>query len=191
MALTSSTMLPLGTKAPSFKLTDVVNGKEISLDFAKNKKALLVMFICCHCPYVKHVEQELAKLGNQYGRKGVAVVAISANDINGYPEDAPPKLKAQAERLGFEFPYCFDESQSVAKAYMAACTPDFFVFDQDLALTYRGQLDESRPGNAAPISGSDLRKALDAVLSGQKPEREQKSSVGCNIKWKPGQEPRY
>jgi len=192
MALTSSTMLPLATKAPSFTVPDVVTGKEISLQsLAAGKKASLVMFICRHCPYVKHVEHELARLGNEYSEKGVAVVAISSNDVQNYPDDAPPLLKNQAQELGFSFPYGYDENQSVAKAYMAACTPDFFLFDQNLALVYRGQLDDSRPGNNLPVTGKDLRSAIDTVLAGQKPGPDQKSSVGCNIKWKSGQEPRY
>jgi peroxiredoxin len=192
MALTSSTMLPLGTKAPSFTVSDVVTGKEISLaGVAAGKKASLIMFICRHCPYVKHVEHELARLGNEYGQKGVAVVAISSNDVESHPDDAPANLKKQAQELGFAFPYGYDESQSVAKAYTAACTPDFFLFDQDHSLVYRGQLDDSRPGNNLPVTGKDLRSALDTVLAGQKPGQDQKSSVGCNIKWKAGQEPRY
>jgi thiol-disulfide isomerase/thioredoxin len=170
----------------------VVSGKDISLhSLAAGKKASLIMFICRHCPYVKHVERELASLGNEYAKKGVAVVAISSNDIESHPDDAPLQLKRQAEEFGFAFPYGFDESQSVAKEYMAACTPDFFLFDQDLALVYRGQLDDSRPGNNLPVSGKDLRSALDTVLAGKKPDGNQKSSVGCNIKWKAGQEPRY
>jgi peroxiredoxin len=185
-------MLPLGTKAPAFTASDVVSGKEISLDsFAQGKKGLLIMFICRHCPYVKHVERELATLGNDYMKKNVAVIAISSNDIQSHPDDAPPNLKRQAEELGFAFPYGFDATQSVAKAYTAACTPDFFLFDQDHALVYRGQLDDSRPGNNLPVTGKDLRSALDNVLAGKTPERDQKSSVGCNIKWKAGQEPRY
>lgn len=192
MVLTSSTMLPLGTKAPAFTITDVVSGNQISLEtLAQGKKATLIMFICRHCPYVKHVEQELAKLGNDYLKKGVAVIAISANDAENYPDDAPPKLKSQAEQLGFAFPYGFDETQSVAKDYRAACTPDFFLFDDKLALVYRGQLDDSRPGNNLPVTGKDLRAAIDIVLAGDKPGQEQKSSVGCNIKWKAGKEPRY
>jgi peroxiredoxin len=192
MALTSSTMLPLGTKAPTFTVSDVVTGTQISLDsLAAGKKAALIMFICRHCPYVKHVERELARLGNEYSQKGVAVVAISSNDVQSHPDDAPAMLKSQAQTLGFAFPYGYDESQSVAKAYMAACTPDFFLFDKDQALVYRGQLDDSRPGNDVPVTGKDLRSALDTVLAGSKPAQDQKSSVGCNIKWKSGQEPRY
>jgi peroxiredoxin len=192
MVLTSSTMLPLGTKAPDFTVSDVVTGKTISLkDVVSNKKALLVMFICRHCPYVKHVEREIARVGNDYASKGVAVVAISSNDVTGYPDDAPPKLKDQARELGFAFPYGYDETQNVAQAYKAACTPDFFVFDKDLLLVYRGQLDDSRPGNDAPVNGKDLRAALDHVLKGETPGADQKSSVGCNIKWKAGREPRY
>jgi len=191
MALTASTMLALGTAAPDFSLPDVVSGTTIRLDTFKNTPALLIMFICCHCPYVKHVQHELAKIGHDYKEKGLAIVAISSNDAENYPDDAPDKLKAMAKSLSFNFPYCYDESQSTAKAYQAACTPDFFLFDSMQKLVYRGQLDDSRPGNNLPVTGKDLRIAIDAVLAGNKVNTEQKSSVGCNIKWKSGNEPKH
>ncbi len=191
MAMTESTMLPLGTAAPDFSLPEVVMGHIVTLaDFA-DKKALLVMFICQHCPFVKHVAQQLARLGQDYGPQGVGLLAISANSIQTHPMDAPEHLKAMSRDLGFNFPYCYDASQSVAKAYTAACTPDFFLFDSDLRLAYRGQLDDSRPGNDKPVTGQDLRAALDAVLAGQPVSSEQKPSIGCNIKWAPGNEPGY
>ena len=191
MSLTSSTMLSLGTKAPAFSLTDVVSGKKTSLETFADKKALLVMFICTHCPYVKHVQNELARLGSDYGDKSLGIVAISANDVVSHPEDAPDKLKAMSEGLGFSFPYCFDETQEIAKTYTAACTPDFFLFEKDRKLVYRGQLDDSRPGNGKPNDGRDLRAALDAVLAGQPVASDQKPSLGCNIKWRAGNEPPY
>ena len=191
MALTSSTMLPLGTKAPAFSLTDVVSGKTISLDAFTGRPALLVMFICTHCPYVRHVQNELAKLGRDYRDKNVGILAVSANDPVSHPDDAPDKLKAMAERLGFDFPYCFDETQEVAKAYTAACTPDLFLFDKDRKLVYRGQLDDSRPGNDKPNDGRDLRAALDAVLANRPVSSVQKPSLGCNIKWRNGNVPPY
>jgi peroxiredoxin len=191
MPLTSSTMLPLGTKAPPFALKDVVSGQKVTLEAFAGKKALLVMFICSHCPYVKHVQNELARLGSDYREKNVGIVAISANDPVIQPEDAPDSLKAMAERLDFTFPYCFDETQEVAKAYTAACTPDIFLFNEDRKLVYRGQLDESRPGNDKPNDGRDLRAALDAALTGRPVASDQKPSLGCNIKWRPGNEPDY
>jgi len=191
MALTPSTMLALGTPAPAFSLPDVVSGNTISLGTVADRPALLVMFICQHCPYVKHIKQELANLGRDYVDRGLAIVAISANDVDRYPDDAPEHLKAMAENLGFTFPVCYDETQAVAKAYTAACTPDFFLFNADRALVYRGQLDDSRPGNGLPITGKDLRGAIDAVLSGQLVSPDQRPSIGCNIKWKPGNEPGY
>ena len=191
MALTSSTMLPLGTKAPAFSLTDVVSGKTISLDAFTGRPALLVMFICTHCPYVRHVQNELAKLGRDYRDKNAGILAVSANDPVSHPDDAPDKLKGMAERLGFDFPYCFDETQEVAKAYTAACTPDLFLFDKDRKLVYRGQLDDSRPGNDKPNDGRDLRAALDAVLANRPVSSVQKPSLGCNIKWRNGNEPPY
>ena len=191
MALTSSTMLPLGTKAPAFSLTDVVSGKTISLDAFTGRPALLVMFICTHCPYVRHVQNELARLGRDYRDKNAGILAVSANDPVSHPDDAPDKLKAMAERLGFDFPYCFDETQEVAKAYTAACTPDLFLFDKDRKLVYRGQLDDSRPGNDKPNDGRDLRAALDAVLANRPVSSVQKPSLGCNIKWRNGNVPPY
>ncbi len=191
MALTASTMLPLGTQAPDFELPDVRSGETISLSSFTGKKALLVMFICQHCPFVKHVKQELAQLGKDYLNKGLAIVAISANDATNYPDDAPESLKAMAVELDFNFPLCYDESQETAKAYTAACTPDFFLFDADRRLAYRGQLDDSRPSNGKPVTGTDLRAAIEAVLAERSLLSEQKPSVGCNIKWKPGNEPSY
>ncbi|ATS18502.1 thioredoxin family protein [Synechococcus sp. PCC 6717] len=191
MARTESTMLALGTPAPDFQLPDVVTGQTISLGTFAEKKALLVMFICRHCPYVKHVEKELARLGQDYKDSDLGIVAISANDAAAYPDDAPDSLKAMAMELGFTFPLCYDESQETAKAYTAACTPDFFLFDGDRKLVYRGQLDDSRPRNDAPVTGKDLRQAIDTVLSGGTPSEDQKPSLGCNIKWKPGNEPAY
>ncbi|MGB3200573.1 MAG: thioredoxin family protein [Nodosilinea sp.] len=191
MAMVESTMLPLGTAAPHFELTDVVSGETITLGTFADAPALLVMFICRHCPFVKHVEQELARLGQDYGPKGVGIVAISANSVQTHPQDGPEHLKAQAQSVGFTFPYCFDATQEVAKAYTAACTPDFFVFDQAKTLAYRGQLDDSRPGNDVPVTGQDLRAALDAVLAAKAMPGHQKPSIGCNIKWAPGNEPDY
>lgn len=184
-------LLELGTKAPEFRLPDVVSGKTISLDTFAEKKALLVMFICRHCPYVQHIKEELARLGRDYSSKSVGIVAISSNDANQYPEDRPERLKAMAQELGFNFPFCYDETQEVAKAYRAACTPDFYLFDQDRKLVYRGQLDDSRPGNGIPVTGKDLRAAIEAVLEGRPVSPVQKPSIGCNIKWKPGNEPQY
>ena len=191
MSLTPSTMLGLGTVAPDFQLPDTVSGKSISLKDFSEKTGLLVMFICNHCPYVQHVKEELAKLGKDYAKKDVAMIAISANDATNYPEDAPEKLKDFANGLGFTFPYCHDESQHVAQAYKAACTPDFFLFDKDRKLTYRGQLDDSRPGNGKPVTGKDLRAALEALLAGRPANSTQIASMGCNIKWKPGNQPSY
>jgi peroxiredoxin len=190
MALTPSTMLDLGTAAPDFCLPDVY-GKTVSLSDFKGKPALLVMFLCNHCPYVKHVRAELARLGREYQPKGVGIVAISSNDVAEYPEDSPEMMKREAAEAGYTFPYLFDETQQVAKAYQAACTPDFFLFDRNLKLAYRGQLDDSRPGNGVPLSGKDLRGALDALLAGQPISGNQKASMGCNIKWKSGSEPAY
>jgi peroxiredoxin len=184
-----SAMLPLRTTAPAFILPDVVSGKMYSLDSFHGKDALLVMFICRHCPYVKHVEQEIAKIGKDYQNKKVGIVAISSNDPASYPDDAPDQLKEMAKRLDFRFPFCFDESQAVAKAYKAACTPDFYLFDAQQQLVYRGQLDDSRPGNNKPVTGRDLRAAIDAVVSGRPVDGLQKPSIGCSIKWKPGNAP--
>ena len=191
MAKTLSTMLDLGTTAPEFTLPDVVSGKTMTLGDFADSKALLVMFICRHCPFVKHIEQELARLGRDYARPDVAMVAISANDAAEYPDDAPESLKEMAEQLGFSFPFLYDESQSVAKAYSAACTPDFFLFDQSRKLVYRGQLDDSRPESGIPVTGKDLRAAMDAVLGDKAVNPDQRASIGCNIKWKSGNEPEY
>jgi len=184
MALTPSTMIPLGTAAPDFRLPDVVSGKTVSRADFTDKKPLLVMFICRHCPYVVHVQDELARIGRDYGPRGVAIVAISANDAATHPDDAPDGLRRQSREAGFSFPYLYDESQTVARAFGAACTPDFFLFDGDRRLVYRGQLDDSRPGNGKPVTGRDLRAALDAALAGQKAPDVQRPSAGCNIKWK-------
>jgi len=190
MVKTASTMLELGTPAPDFSLPDA-GGKTVALaDFA-DAKALLVTFICNHCPFVKHVAAEVARLAKEYQERGVAVVAINSNDVDNYPEDSPRKMAEEAEARGYTFPYLYDESQEVAKAYRAACTPDFYVFDAGQELFYRGQLDGSRPGNDVPTTGADLRAALDAVLAGGPPPDEQRPSIGCNIKWKAGNEPEY
>lgn len=191
MAMTASTMLELGTLAPSFQLPDVVSGQTISLETFSDKKAVLIMFICQHCPFVKHVKAELARLGQDYGPQEVGIVAISANNVETHPTDSPAHLKAMAEESGFTFPFCYDESQATAKGYTAACTPDFFLFDRAKRLVYRGQLDESRPGNGIPVTGKDLRLALDALLADRPISPNQRPSIGCNIKWKPGNEPPY
>ena len=185
----ASVMLPLGTIAPPFALRDVVSGRVFSLDLFAGKAALLVMFLCRHCPYVQHVQEELARLGRDYAETGLGIVGISSNDPVSYPDDAPERLKELAERLAWRFPFCFDESQEVAKAYRAACTPDFYLFDAKRRLVYRGQLDESRPGNNKPVTGRDLRAAIDAVLAGRPVDANQKPSIGCSIKWKPGNAP--
>ena len=185
----ASVMLPLGTTAPPFALRDLVSGQLYSLDSFAGKAALLVMFICRHCPYVQHVEEEIARLGRDYRDKRLGIIGISSNDPVNYPEDAPDRLKEMAQRLGFEFPFCFDESQEVAKAYRAACTPDFYLFDAERRLVYRGQLDDSRPGNNKPVTGRDLRAAIDALLAGKPVDANQKPSIGCSIKWKPGHAP--
>ncbi|MGA7884951.1 MAG: thioredoxin family protein [Acidobacteriaceae bacterium] len=184
MAATESAMLALGTPAPAFSLKDVRDGKTRTVDSLTGPKGLLVMFICTHCPFVKHVEQELAKIGRDYQKSGIGIVAISSNDADNYPDDAPEGLAAQARRVGFVFPYVYDETQEVAHAYAAACTPDFFLFDGQKKLAYRGQLDSSRPGNGIPVTGKDLRAALDALAAGRAVSPEQKPSIGCNIKWK-------
>jgi thiol-disulfide isomerase/thioredoxin len=212
MSKTQSTMVALGSFAPAFELVDVVSGKAVGRDdvFAstwdeeqsdaankmpgggtspRGRHGLLVMFLCVHCPYVKHVEEELARIGQDYEGR-IAIAAISSNDIEAYPQDGPEEMKKQAERLNFRFPYLLDETQEVARAYDAACTPDFFLFDAEMALVYRGQLDDSRPkrpsggGNDIPVTGKDLRAAMDAVIAGKRPETNQRTSIGCNIKWK-------
>lgn len=190
MALTPSTMVPLGTAAPEFSLPDP-SGTIVSLNDFQGSKAYLIAFICNHCPYVKHVRKELAAIGRDYQAKGVTVIAINSNDVANYPDDSPAKMKEEVQIAGYTFPYLYDETQDVAKAYKAACTPDFYVYDGDKKLVYRGQMDDSRPGSNAPVTAEDLRAALDAVLSGTAASIEQKPSVGCNIKWKPGSEPAY
>lgn len=184
MARTESAMLELGTKAPQFSLPDVGDGRTHTTESLRGPKGLLVMFICAHCPFVKHVEEELARLGKDYEKSGVGIVAISSNDAENYPDDSPKNLAKQAKQLGFVFPYLYDESQEVARAYDAACTPDFFLFDSGGTLVYRGQLDGSRPSNGVPVTGKDLRAALDAVIAGKTISTDQYPSVGCNIKWK-------
>ncbi len=190
MARTPSTMLPLGTRAPAFDLPDF-DGRRVALEDFAEASGLLVMFICNHCPFVIHVREELARLTTEYAARGVAVVGIMSNDFTSYRDDAPAKMKLEAQAHGYGFPYLVDEDQRVAKAYQAACTPDFFLFDAERRLVYRGQLDSSRPGNAEPVTGADLRAALDALLDGRPQAAVQVPSVGCNIKWKPGNEPPY
>jgi len=191
VAATPSTMLPLGTSAPDFALEDTVSGETVSLSDFADSSGLLVMFLCNHCPFVIHVRDELVRLGQEYQERGIAVVAISSNDVETHPQDAPPNMKAMAEEEAWNFPYLFDADQSVAKAYRAACTPDLYVFDGDMKLFYRGQLDGSRPGNDVEVTGADLRGALEALLSGAPAPEEQLPSLGCNIKWQPGNEPDY
>jgi peroxiredoxin len=191
MAAVNSTMLPLGTAAPAFSLPDAVSGRTVSLADYRDHAALLVMFICNHCPFVKHVRDELARLGRDYGAKGVGVVAINSNDIAKYPDDSPDKMREEADAAGYTFPYLFDESQATAKAYRAACTPDFYVFDRAKKLVYRGELDDSRPKNGKPVTGLALRAALDAALAGRPAPEPQMPSIGCNIKWRPSNEPDY
>jgi peroxiredoxin len=190
MVKTASTMLPLGVAAPDFSLPDV-QGKRVSLSDYADAPALLVVFMCNHCPYVKHVAAGLAELAAEYQRRGVAVVGINSNDTAAFPDDAPAKMAEEAKTRGYTFPYLFDEKQAVAKAYRAACTPDFYVFDRRRTLVYRGQMDSSRPGSDVPVTGEDLRAALDAVLADQPVSTNQKPSLGCNIKWQPGNEPDY
>ncbi|VAX22316.1 Alkyl hydroperoxide reductase and/or thiol-specific antioxidant family (AhpC/TSA) protein [hydrothermal vent metagenome] len=190
MSLTPSTMLQLGTKAPDFSLPDTT-GKIVSLNDFAGSKALLVMFICNHCPYVKHISEGLADMANDYLPKGVAVVGINSNDAETYTEDSPEKMKKEAELAGYTFPYLYDATQEVAKAYNAACTPDFFLFDDNRKLVYRGQMDDSRPENRLPVTGKDLRGAMDFILAGKPVPADQKASIGCNIKWKRGNAPGY
>jgi peroxiredoxin len=184
MAATESTMLALGTPAPEFSLPDVVSGRTISLSQFVGMKGLLVMFLCSHCPFVKHVEAQLAQLGYDYAVNGLGIVGISSNDAKAYTEDSPEGLRAQAKRNRFTFHYLYDESQQVARAFHAVCTPEFFLFDENQRLVYRGQLDSSRPGNGVPVDGRDLRAAVDTVMSGRPVSRDQRPSVGCGIKWK-------
>lgn len=191
MPKTASTMLALGTIAPAFDLPDVVTGKTISLDELSSAKALLVIFASPHCPFVKHIQQGLAQLDHDFSSQGLSIVGISSNDSVQYPDDAPEKVREFVQDVGLTFPFLFDGNQDVAKAYQAACTPDFFLFDGDRKLVYRGQFDESRPGNDIPVTGQDLRRAIASVLAGQPISEEQKPSIGCNIKWKPGNEPDY
>jgi len=183
-------MLPLGTPAPDFQLPDP-SGKTVALSGLKDKPALLVIFMCNHCPYVKHIRAGLAQLANDYQPRGVGIVGISSNDAKNYPDDSPAKMAEEAKSAGYSFPYLYDESQAVAKAYRAACTPDFFLFDRGRRLVYRGQFDASRPGNGITVTGKDIRVALDAVLAGKPPSALQSPSMGCNIKWKQGNEPDY
>ncbi|GAA3784485.1 thioredoxin family protein [Corallibacter vietnamensis] len=184
MAQTPSNMLPLGTKAPEFSLLDTVSNKTLSFNDLKGIHGTIVMFICNHCPFVKHVNSELAKLAKDYKSKGINCIAISSNDAKNYPQDAPDKMKANAIEQAFIFPYLYDQTQEIAKKYDAACTPDFYIFDKESKLVYRGQLDDSRPGNNIPVTGSDMRHALDCLLNDKENSNPQKPSIGCNIKWK-------
>ena len=191
MSLTPSTMLPLGTPAIDFKLPDVTSGKLYSLKDFSSKKGLLIMFICQHCPYVQHIKHELAKLGRDYAGKSIGIVGISSNDAENYPDDAPEELAKFVKEAGIPYPLLHDESQDVAKFYTAACTPDIFLFNRERRLVYRGQLDDSRPGNNKPVTGKDLRAAIEAVLADKPVSQDQRPATGCNIKWKPGNEPTY
>jgi thiol-disulfide isomerase/thioredoxin len=184
MARTPSTMVALGTNAPHFILTDTVSGKDISLENIKGEKGTMIMFICNHCPFVKHINAELVRLANDYKSKGIGFVAISSNDVINHPEDAPGLMTQVAKNLKYPFPYLYDESQEIAKAFDAACTPDFFIYDKELRLVYRGQLDDSRPGNEIPVTGKDIRRALDCLINNEPVPQEQRASIGCNIKWK-------
>ena len=184
MSLTPSNMLPLGTKAPDFKLPDVVSGDTLSLNELKGEKGTVIMFICNHCPYVKHVNEEIVRVANDYHVLGFSFIAISSNDVKNYPQDAPDKMLENARENDYPFPYLYDESQDVARAYKAACTPDFYVFNAELVLEYRGQLDDSRPKNGIPLSGRSLREALDAIFNNREVYKDQKPSMGCNIKWR-------
>jgi peroxiredoxin len=191
MAATASTMLPLGTEIPAFSLRDAVAGDLVSPAGVRGEHGLLVMFICSHCPFVHHVLAELTRLTAEYQPSGIGVIAINSNDVEAYPQDGPGKMKQLAEEQGWRFPFAFDETQEVAKTFRAACTPDFYLFDEDLRLVYRGQLDDSRPNSEVPVSGGDLRSALDALLAGKAVSSDQKPSLGCNIKWAKGREPEY
>jgi peroxiredoxin len=190
MVSVPSTMMPLGTRAPGFSLPDT-DGNTVALEDFQDAPGLLIMFICNHCPYVKHIREALADFGREYGERGLAIVAIGSNDVEKYPQDSPEMMKKEKEEAGYPFPYLFDETQEVARAYRAACTPDFFLFDGDRRLVYRGQFDSSRPKNDEPVTGKDLRRAADAVLDGRPVPEDQTPSIGCNIKWKPGNEPDY
>lgn len=184
MARTPSNMMPLGTVAPDFTLLDTISGKTYSLGELKSDKATLIMFICNHCPFVKHVDVGLVALAKDYQAKGVSIIAISSNDVENYPQDGPELMKEEAQKVGYTFPYLYDESQEVAQSYEAACTPDFYIFDKNLKCAYRGQLDGSRPGNNVPVTGEDIRAALDEILEGKEVSARQMPSLGCNIKWK-------
>jgi peroxiredoxin len=190
MVATNSTMLPLGSKAPAFRLPDA-HGKPVSLEDFPDALAVVIVFMCNHCPYVKHIRSGLAQLARDYLTRGIAVFGINSNDVTNYPADSPDKMAEEAKAAGYIFPCLYDESQAVAKAYRAACTPDFYVFDRNRALVYRGQFDDSRPANGLPVNGRDIRSALDAVLSSQPVSPHQKPSIGCNIKWKAGNQPDY
>jgi thiol-disulfide isomerase/thioredoxin len=191
MVAVPSTLLSLGTPVPDFALPDAVSGRQVSPADHRDAAALLIMFICNHCPFVKHVMPELGRLEREYGGMGLAILAINANDPEAYPADAPPEMRRLANEQGWGFPFLFDETQEVAKAFQAACTPDFYLFDRNRALAYRGQLDDSRPSNAVPVTGADLRAAIEATLAGRPVAREQRPSVGCNIKWKKGKAPAW
>lgn len=191
MSETPSTMLELGTKAPNFELNDVVTNETIALSDFDYSRALLVVFMCNHCPYVKNIKEGLVELANDYDEEDLGMVAISSNDVENYPDDSPEKMAEEAEKFGYPFPYLFDETQEVAKAYHAACTPDFFLFDENRELVYRGQFDDSRPGNDEPVTGKDLRDAIDLLLEDGEVIEDQTPSMGCNIKWKKGNEPAY
>ncbi len=183
MSQTPSSMIPLGTEAPSFQLLDTVSNETKSLRDLKGDIGTVIMFICNHCPFVKHVNPQISKLGKMYQAKGISFIAISSNDVENYPEDAPDLMTRTAQEEDYTFPYLYDQTQEVARAYNAACTPDFYLFDNDLKLVYRGQLDDSRPGNGLPLTGNDLRHAMDALLTGNEVSKDQKPSIGCNIKW--------
>lgn len=191
MAAVESTMLELGTKAPDFRLSSITGGTVNVYNYANHSKGLVVMFICNHCPYVKHINSALVELTNEYIRKGVGFIAVNSNDVEKYPDDSPEKMAEVVRKEKYPFPYLFDETQDVARSYKAACTPDFYLFDKEMNLVYRGQFDKSRPGNDLPVTGDDLRAAMDRLLAGEPPLETQIPSIGCNIKWKPGNEPDY
>lgn len=184
MVLTPSAMIPLGSEAPDFRLPDVVSGRDLTLGDVRSDVATVIMFICNHCPYVKHLQDGIVRLADDYAAEGVSFVAINSNDVENYPDDSPEKMAEVAEEKGYSFPYLFDETQEVARMYDAACTPDFFIYDAAMKCVYRGQLDDSRPGNGKPVTGKDMREALDALIEGREIAPEQVPSVGCNIKWK-------